>query len=69
MKNGGADERRSAFTVYLTKRQIRIFDFTQFLKPLTDAIKANAEQLAAANGLSMDYVRKKNFRKEDRGQG
>jgi hypothetical protein len=53
-------------TAYLTKRRIRIFDFTQFAKPLTDAIKANAEALAASNGLSIDYVRKKNFRKEDR---
>src|SRR5438067_4134460 len=53
-------------TAYLSKRQIRIFDFTQFAKPLTDAIKANAEQLAAAQGLKIDYVRKKNFRKEDR---
>jgi hypothetical protein len=53
-------------TAYLSKRRIRIFDFTQFAKPLTDAIKANAEQLAAAQGLSIDYVRKKNFRKEDK---
>jgi hypothetical protein len=56
-------------TAYLTKRRIRIFDFTQFVKPLTDTIKANAEQLAAANGLTIDYVRKKNFRKEDRIKG
>jgi len=53
-------------TAYLSKRRIRIFDFTQFAKPLTDAIKANAEQLAAANGLNIDYIRKKNFRKEDK---
>jgi hypothetical protein len=53
-------------TAYLSKRGIRIFDFTQFAKPLTDAIKANAEELAAANGLTIDYVRKKNFRKEDK---
>lgn len=53
-------------TAYLTKRRIRIFDFTQFAKPLTDAIKANAEAVAAASGLEIDYVRKKNFRKEDR---
>src|SRR5215469_15087161 len=53
-------------TAYLSKRQIRIFDFTQFAKPLTDAIKANAESLAVANGLTVDYVRKKNFRKEDK---
>ena len=53
-------------TAYLSKRGIRIFDFTQFAKPLTDAIKANAEELATANGLQIDYVRKKNFRKEDK---
>ena len=53
-------------TAYLTKRNIRIFDFTQFAKPLTDAIKANAEELATASGLQIDYVRKKNFRKEDK---
>jgi len=53
-------------TAYLSKRGIRIFDFTQFVKPLTDAIKANAEALALARGLRIDYVRKKNFRKEDK---
>lgn len=53
-------------TAYLSKREIRIFDFAQFAKPLTESIKANAEQLAAANGLKIDYIRKKNFRKEDR---
>src|SRR6516225_9465117 len=53
-------------TTYLSKRRIRIFDFTQFAKPLTDAIKANAQELATANGLTIDYVRKKNFRKEDK---
>jgi DNA-binding HxlR family transcriptional regulator len=53
-------------TRYLTARGIRIFDFTQFAKPLTEAIKANAERLAAENGLVVDYIRKKNFRKEDK---
>ena len=53
-------------TAYLSKRGIRVLDFTQFAKPLTDAIKANAETLAASNGLQIDYVRKKNFRKEDK---
>jgi hypothetical protein len=53
-------------TAYLSKRRIRIFDFTRFAKPLTDAIKANAEELASANGLQIDYMRKKNFRKEDK---
>jgi hypothetical protein len=52
-------------TSYLTQRRVRIFDFAQFPKPLTDEIKAHAEALAAAHGLSIDYVRQKNFRKED----
>jgi hypothetical protein len=51
---------------YLTKPRIRVFDFTQFAKPLTDAIQANAEALAAASGLTTDSVRKENFRKEDK---
>ena len=53
-------------TKYLTARGIRIFDFTEFAKPLTEAVKSNAESLAAAAGLSVDYIRKKDFRKEDR---
>ena len=53
-------------TAYLSKRGIRIFDFTQFAKPLTDAIKSNAEELAEAHGLAIDYVGKKNFRKKDK---
>lgn len=53
-------------TKYLSARGIRIFDFTAFAKPLTDQIKTNAEALAAAHGLQVDYVRRKNFRKEDR---
>jgi hypothetical protein len=50
----------------LSARGIRIFDFTRFAQSLTDAIKANAEAVATANGLKIDYVRKKNFRKEDK---
>lgn len=53
-------------TKYLSARRIRIFDFVSFVKPLTEAIKANAEALAAAAGLKVDYIRKKNFRKEDK---
>ncbi|NUN03614.1 MAG: MarR family transcriptional regulator, partial [Bryobacteraceae bacterium] len=53
-------------TKYLTARGIRIFDFTAFARPLTEAIKANAEALAEAAGLAVDYIRKKNFRKEDK---
>jgi hypothetical protein len=51
---------------YLSARGIRIFDFHEFAKPLTESVKANAERLAAEAGLEIDYIRKKNFRKEDR---
>lgn len=53
-------------TKYLTARGIRIFDFTAFAKPLTETIRANAEALAAGAGLTVDYIRRKNFRKEDK---
>jgi hypothetical protein len=53
-------------TKYLSARGLKIFDFIAFTKPLTEAIKANAEALAAAAGLTIEYIRKKNFRKEDK---
>ena len=53
-------------TSYLSARGMRIFDFVKLVQPLTEAIKANAEALAAEAGLKIDYIRKKNFRKQDR---
>jgi len=53
-------------TGYLYAHDIRIFDFAQFAQPLREAICANAETLAATHGLQIEYIRKKNFRKEDR---
>jgi DNA-binding HxlR family transcriptional regulator len=51
-------------TRYLTKRGIQIFDFVAWAKPLTEAMQEHAEKLAEEAGLKIDYVRKKNFRKE-----
>src|SRR3972149_854877 len=45
---------------------IRLFDYTQFAEPLRDEVRVNAERLAAENGLTIDYIAKKNFRKEER---
>ncbi len=53
-------------SAYLSARDIRIFDFHEFAKAHTDAGKANAERLAAEAGLEIDYIRTKDFRKEDR---
>lgn len=51
---------------YLSVRKIRIFDFWEYVKSLTTEIRNNAEKIAAATGLKVDYIRRKNFRKEDR---
>lgn len=51
-------------TMHLHKHNIRIFDFTKWAEPLRDLIKDNAESVAADNGLKIDFIRKKNFRKE-----
>ena len=53
-------------TSYLYSKGIRIFDYVQFAEPLRDEIRANAEALAQTNGLEIEFVRKNDFRKEDR---
>ena len=53
-------------TSVLFKKNIQIFDYTNFVEPMREEIRLNAEKLAAENGLEIDFVRKKNFRKEDR---
>jgi len=53
-------------TNYLYQHQIRIFDYAQWAAPLSEQIRANAEALAQANGLKIEFIRKKNFRQEDR---
>lgn len=53
-------------TKLLFKKNIRIFDYTDFVEPIREQIRLNAEKLAEENGLEIDFIRKKNFRKEDR---
>lgn len=43
-----------------------LYAHAQFAQPLREQICANAEALAQANGLAIEYICKKNFRKEDR---
>lgn len=53
-------------TGYLYAHSIRIFDYTaKFAEPLRNTIRANAETVAAENGLEIEFVRK-SLRKEDR---
>jgi hypothetical protein len=56
-------------TGFLYAKQIRIFDYFDFTKPLKDGIHENAKRLAAEAGLDIEFIRKfKSFRKEDRVQ-
>jgi hypothetical protein len=55
-----------AMTSYLYSKKIRIFDYTKFAEPLRDEIRLNAERLARENGLEIDFIRKADFRKEQR---
>lgn len=55
-----------AMSAELWRRKIRIFDFPKFAEPLRDEIRDNAERLARDNGLKIEYIRRRNFRKEKR---
>ena len=58
----------AGMTQYLYRHGIRIFDYgKQFAEPLRDAIRANAQAVAEAHGLEIEFISKADaFRKEDR---
>ena len=53
-------------TSYLYQQGIRIFDYVKFAEPLRERLRENAETMAQANGIKIEFVRKKDFRKETR---
>jgi hypothetical protein len=53
-------------TSFLYERKIRIFDYPKFAEPYRNRIRENAEKMAAEAGIEIEFVRKRNFRKEDR---
>lgn len=55
-----------AMTRELHHLQIRIFDYARFAEPLRDELRANAERLAKEAGLEIEFIRRRNFRKEER---
>jgi len=55
-----------AMTAYLYQHKVRIFDYPRFAEPFRNRLRENAEKLAADNGIEIEHLRKKNFRKEDR---
>ena len=50
----------------LTNKGIRIFDYTDLVGPMREEIRANTEKIAGDNDIEIQFIRKKNFRKEDR---
>ena len=55
-------------THYLYQHNVRIFDYAKFAAPLREQIRVNAEKIAQEQGLVIEFIRKNNFRKEDRVQ-
>jgi hypothetical protein len=53
-------------TSFLFERKIRIFDYPKFAEPFRNRIRENAEKLAAEAGIEIEFIHKRNFRKEDR---
>lgn len=51
---------------YLFSQKIKVFDYINFARKLRDEIRENADRLAQANGVEIEYINKRNFRKEDR---
>jgi hypothetical protein len=49
---------------YLYAHRIRIFDYPRFAEPLRNQLRDNAEKIAKDNGLQIQFIKKKNFRKE-----
>ena len=56
----------AGMTSYLYERKIRIFDDPKCAEPFRNALRGNAERLAADNRIEIEFLRKRNVRKEDR---
>jgi hypothetical protein len=50
----------------LHSANIRCFDLGQFAEPLCDALRDHALTLACAAGVEVEFIQRRNFRKEDR---
>jgi hypothetical protein len=55
-------------TDYFYEHKLRIFGFTEWAKPLREAIRGNTARVATEAGVEIEVVRKKSVRKEDRAQ-
>ncbi|NVM56327.1 MAG: MarR family transcriptional regulator [Candidatus Helarchaeota archaeon] len=51
-------------TSYLYFKKIRIFDYPKFAEPFKNEIRNNAEKIAQSNELQIQFLQKRNIRKE-----
>ena len=51
-------------TAYMFQNNIRIFDYAKFAEPYRDELKQNAQWIAEAAGLEIEYIRSSGVRKE-----
>jgi len=54
----------SHLTGYMYQNNIRIFDYAKFAEPYRDELKQNAQQIAEAAGLEIEFIRRSGVRKE-----
>jgi len=57
---------QGAMAAYLGSRGVRLFDYPRFAMSFREEIRAHAEALALKNGLTIDFIRRRDFRKEER---
>ncbi len=57
---------KAAMAQYLLSRKERILDLPRVFEPMKAEIVANAKAIASAHGLKIEYIVRRNFRKEKR---
>jgi hypothetical protein len=57
---------KAAMAQYLLSRKERILDLPRVFEPMKAEIVANAKAIATAHGLKIEYIARRNFRKEKR---
>lgn len=55
-----------AMEAHLRQQGVRLFDYARWAEPLREEIRENAERWAREAGLEIEFIRRRNFRKEQR---
>lgn len=58
-----------AMTALLNTQRIRIFDYARWAEPFREELREHAERLAEENDLEIEFIQRKDFRKEERVRG